>query len=204
MYALLSLVGKLVPNEAAPHVVELADGTTECVIQSLREAVLLVVGAVLFWVLAVGLSVFVVFRVRNGTDASAGLLPSWMGRALTVVLVLPFAAVAFAMIILGPSRDFRKVVVSHNEITFSSLYWSWSIPRSNVRDATIVVGESLVAGEKLVDLQLRVVTMDTREYRSVLVDSLEVNGFVHRRSEAELRKAVDVLTVPGQGTRVVN
>jgi len=49
MYFVLSLVSAMIPYEEAPRVEFATDGTTVCVIQSLREAVLWPVGIVLFF-----------------------------------------------------------------------------------------------------------------------------------------------------------
>ena len=193
MYFVLSLVSAMIPYEEAPRVEIATNGTTVCVIQSLREAVLWPVGIVLFFSLAIGASVIIVCRKGVVSDTELSGTRRWLGWMLLGVVVLPFVAVTFGMVVLSPYREFRKATVGPEGIVLSSLYRSWSIRLSDVQEVEILRRERTAAHERLLDLQVLLKTKDNREYWSAEVESLAPNSPDFRRCEAVLRKTIEAL-----------
>lgn len=121
MYFVLSLVSAMIPYEEAPRVEFATDGTTVCVIQSLREAVLWPVGIVLFFSLVCGASTFIVYR-KWEPDIDLSEARRFLGRIIAGVLILLFAALMFGMVGVYPYRAFRKVTVGPGEIVAAAQF----------------------------------------------------------------------------------
>ncbi len=172
MYAVLSIVSAMFPDEEIPRVVFAANGARTYVIESLRATALLPIGTVLFWGLLIALTPIMLRRQRIPLDAEYGPLRRCLGWIGVCVCVLPFLAITVAVVIISPYRDYRKATVGPEAIAFSSLYSSWTIPMSEVQDVKLIRNERVVTQKRLVDLHLVITTRDNREFRSVQVDGL--------------------------------
>lgn len=192
MYFVLSLVSAMIPYEEAPRVEIATDGTTVCVIQSLREAVLRPVGIVLFFSLVSGASAVIVYR-KWEPDIDVSKARRFLGRIIAGVLILLFAALICGLVGVYPYRAFRKVTVGPEEIVLSSLYRSWTLPLSDVKDAEVIFTKQSVRGRQSFELQVLVTTIENKRFGSVLVSGLAPNSPEHRKYEAVLGTTVELL-----------
>ncbi len=207
---LITAVGTFLPDDPVPDVKALPDGSVEYVFQSMREAALIPVGALvvaLFIVVAA-----LLFRPRRPVVPAVGeaggppepepeprragrsrLELAWgAGAALAVTVALALAGLAGA----EPLKRFRRAVVTPDRVEMCSLLGRWSVPRSEVAAArvrTVTRGD----GRALVlEVSVEISDRAGRTWSSSARSFLHGDPGVTRWRDALRRFAEDVLREP--------
>jgi heme/copper-type cytochrome/quinol oxidase subunit 2 len=168
------LVTVLVPDEIIPRVENQPDGSTSYHLQSLAEAVL---GATMIPVL--GIIGFFVLRFaarkqleRHGLDPTIDWSQeSRLGIVILAILAIMFLCLVFISVVIVPATNLRTVTTRADSIEFHSLYWSWTITRTEVDQANLTRRvQRGRGGEPLHDVHLVVTTKSGARYETMASD----------------------------------
>jgi hypothetical protein len=182
----VTAVGLAVPDQDAPAVNPLPDGSVEYVFQSLREVVLVPVGAASF-VVFLAISA-VLFRPRarrepaaspeggSGAASPVGRRLAWFLGSAVLLTLSTCLLVATA---ITPLTTFRRAVVRAEEVELHGLLRSWNLPRSGIARVELHQERRGGGADQTCDLEVRVT---------------DAAGVVHRSVGRHLRSADPNLT----------
>ena len=106
------------------------------------------------------------------------------GWSVVWCFAFAFLLLALFTVIINPYRYFRTATVGRETVVFSSVYRSWTIPRSGVQGAVLLRNTRIQARKPKVDLRLVVTAKNGDVFRSVRVEGLRPGGPTIKKYEA--------------------